>query len=171
LSPPSRQEIVRTRTLREVRLDPEAPDPERQLSPEPGADGDVLARYGVVLVRGELHDQRDAAEEHSVLNLTIGLRTGSARQSEGPRGAGSARIRSTRTAIGGAMRGRSGAGRQSAVARQLSVEFDGVLPHCIVEAEVAAAEEELRGQVPLGSLDELLQRLAGHRLRERAGAR
>jgi hypothetical protein len=69
------------------------------------------------------------------------------------------------------MRGRPGAGRPSVVARQLSVEFDGVLPRGIVEAEVAAAAEELRGQVPPGSLDELLHRLAGHRLRERAGAR
>jgi hypothetical protein len=69
------------------------------------------------------------------------------------------------------MPGRSGGGRGSAVGRQLSAEFDGILPRVIVEAEVAVAEAELRGQVPSGSLDELLHRLAGHRLRERAGAR
>jgi hypothetical protein len=68
------------------------------------------------------------------------------------------------------MRGRPRAGGRSAVARQLSVEFDGVLPRGIVEAEVAAAEAELRGQVSPGSRDELLHRLAGYRLRERAGA-
>lgn len=69
------------------------------------------------------------------------------------------------------MRGRSGGGRGSAVDRELSAEFDGVLPRVIVEAEVAVAEAELLGQVPPGALDEMLHRLAGHRLRERAGAR
>lgn len=69
------------------------------------------------------------------------------------------------------MPGRSGAWTGNAVCRQLSAEFAGILPHVIVEAEVAAAEAELRGQVPPGSLDELLHRLAGHRLRERVGAR
>ena len=63
------------------------------------------------------------------------------------------------------------AGRRDAVARRLSVEFDGVLPCVIVEAEVAAAEAELRGQVPPGALDEMLHRLAGYRLRQRVGAR
>lgn len=63
-----------------------------------------------------------------------------------------------------------GAGRRDAVARRLSVEFDGVLPSVIVEAEVATAEAELRGQVPPGSLDELLHHLAGYRLRQRSGA-
>jgi hypothetical protein len=61
------------------------------------------------------------------------------------------------------------AGRQE-VARRLTVEFDGVLPRVAVEAEVEAAEPELRGQVPPGSLDEMVHRLAGQRLRERAGA-
>jgi hypothetical protein len=60
-------------------------------------------------------------------------------------------------------------GRQE-VARRLTVEFDGVLPRVAVEAEVEAAELELRGQIPPGSLDEMLHRLARHRLRERAGA-
>jgi hypothetical protein len=68
------------------------------------------------------------------------------------------------------MRALPGAGRRDAVARRLSVEFDGVLPCAIVEAEVAASEAELRGQVPPGSLDELLHHLAGYRLRQRAGA-
>ena len=63
-----------------------------------------------------------------------------------------------------------GTGRRDAVARRLTAEFDGVLPCVIVEAEVAAAEAELRGQVPPGSLDELLHHLAGYRLRQRAGA-
>ena len=63
-----------------------------------------------------------------------------------------------------------GAGRRDAVARRLAAEFDGVLPCAIVEAEVAAAEAELCGQVPPGSLDELLHHLAGYRLRQRAGA-
>jgi hypothetical protein len=56
------------------------------------------------------------------------------------------------------------------VARRLAVEFDGLLPQAAVDAEVEAAEIELRGQIPPGSLDEMLHRLAGHRLRERARA-
>jgi hypothetical protein len=68
------------------------------------------------------------------------------------------------------MRGPARAERHEAIAHQLSVEFDGVLPRATVEAEVEEAEAELRGQVPPGSLDELLHCLAGYRLRERAGA-
>jgi hypothetical protein len=60
--------------------------------------------------------------------------------------------------------------RRSKVAEHLTVEFDGLLPEVAVEAEVEAAELELRGQVPAGAWEEMLHRLAGHRLRERAGA-
>jgi hypothetical protein len=56
------------------------------------------------------------------------------------------------------------------VVRQLSAEFHGVLSPFTIAAEVVAAESELRGQVPPGSLDEMLHRLAGQRLRELAGA-
>ncbi len=59
--------------------------------------------------------------------------------------------------------------QRSEVTRRLTDEFAGVLPPRTVQAEVESAEVELRGQVPPGSLDELLHRLAGHRLRERAG--
>jgi len=60
--------------------------------------------------------------------------------------------------------------RHSKVAEYLALEFDGLLSQVAVEAEVEAAELELRGQVPAGSLEEMLHRLAGQRLRERAGA-
>jgi hypothetical protein len=60
--------------------------------------------------------------------------------------------------------------RPSDVLEQLEVEFAGIVPPAAVGAVVRAAERELRGQVPPGSLDEMLHRLAGHRLRERAGA-
>jgi hypothetical protein len=60
--------------------------------------------------------------------------------------------------------------RRLEVVRQLAVEFDGVLSPFAVAAEVIAAEAELRGQVPPGSLDEMLHRLVGQRLRELAGA-
>lgn len=56
-----------------------------------------------------------------------------------------------------------------AVARQLALEFDGVLSPFTIVAEVVAAESDLRGQVPSGSLDEMLHRLAGQRLRELVG--
>ncbi|HXV92678.1 MAG TPA: hypothetical protein VD813_05230 [Pseudonocardia sp.] len=61
-------------------------------------------------------------------------------------------------------------GRARAVAVRLAADFDGVLPLGTVEAEVEAAERELRGQIPPGSLDEMLHRLAGQRLAERIGA-
>jgi hypothetical protein len=83
---------------------------------------------------------------------------------------GSASIREHRL-IGGAMRRPlSPAGRRSELTRRLAVEYDGVLPQVTVEAEVRAAETELRGQVPAGSLDEMIHRLAGYRLAERVGA-
>jgi hypothetical protein len=53
------------------------------------------------------------------------------------------------------------------VAEQLMAEFAGVLPVEVVEAAVRSAEQELRGQVPKDSLEELVHRLAGYRLRER----
>ena len=56
------------------------------------------------------------------------------------------------------------------VTEHLAVQFDGLHPRATVEAEVEAAELELRGQVPPGSLDELIHRLVEHRLRERARA-
>jgi hypothetical protein len=56
--------------------------------------------------------------------------------------------------------------RHSEVAEQLAVEFAGLLPRGAIYAEVEVAEHELRGQVPPGSLDEMLHQLAGQRLRE-----
>lgn len=56
---------------------------------------------------------------------------------------------------------------QAAIARQLSQEFDGLAP-AAVEATVEEAVAELRGQVPPGSLDEMVHRLASYRLRETA---
>jgi hypothetical protein len=50
-------------------------------------------------------------------------------------------------------------------------EFTPELDPDVVEAEVATAERELRGQVPPGSLEELMHRLVGWRLRQRAGGR
>ncbi|WP_433555553.1 hypothetical protein ACQPWY_23940 [Pseudonocardia xinjiangensis] len=61
--------------------------------------------------------------------------------------------------------------RRGRVAEHLAAEFDGLLSQVAVEAEVEVAELELRGQVPAGAWEEMLHRLAGHRLRERAGAR
>jgi hypothetical protein len=58
---------------------------------------------------------------------------------------------------------------RAAIARQLAQEFDG-LSTAAVEAEVEEAAAELRGQVPAGSFDELVHRLAGYRLRETAEA-
>ena len=46
-------------------------------------------------------------------------------------------------------------------------EYAGVLRRPVVEAEVAAAARELRGQVPPGSLAEMLHRLVAYRLLER----
>jgi hypothetical protein len=61
--------------------------------------------------------------------------------------------------------------RHREVADRLAAEFEGVLPQVAVDVEVRAAELELRGQVPAGSLDEMVHRLAAHRLHERAEAR
>jgi hypothetical protein len=62
-------------------------------------------------------------------------------------------------------------GRHREIADRLAAEFEGVLPQIAVDVEVRAAELELRGQVPAGSLDEMVHRLAAHRLHERAEAR
>jgi hypothetical protein len=64
------------------------------------------------------------------------------------------------------MQGPPQAGTPGAIARQLALEFDDVLPRVAVEAMVEEAAAELRGQVPPGSLDEMVHRLAGYRLRE-----
>lgn len=58
---------------------------------------------------------------------------------------------------------------RAVIARQLAQEFDGLSP-AAVEAMVEEAAAELRGQVPAGSLDEMLHRLARYRLRETAEA-
>jgi hypothetical protein len=50
---------------------------------------------------------------------------------------------------------------------QLSREFAATLPRTVVEAEVTTAERELHGQVPAGSVAELLHRLVMCRLRQR----
>lgn len=68
------------------------------------------------------------------------------------------------------MQGPPRIGLRAAIARQLALEFDGVLPPTAVEAMVEEAAAELRGQVPPGSFDEMVHRLAGYRLRERADA-
>jgi hypothetical protein len=68
------------------------------------------------------------------------------------------------------MQGPPRAGMRAAVARQLALEFDGVLPPAAVEAMVEQAAAELCGQVPPGSFDEMVHRLAGYRLRETAEA-
>lgn len=60
--------------------------------------------------------------------------------------------------------------RHREVADRLAMEFEGVHPQVAVDVEVGVAELELRGQVPAGSLDEMVHRLAAHRLRERAEA-
>lgn len=57
------------------------------------------------------------------------------------------------------------------VADRLVAEFAGAVPPVVVRAVVEDAAAELRGQVPPGGLQEMLHRLAGQRLRERAGAR
>lgn len=54
---------------------------------------------------------------------------------------------------------------RSEVTRRLTEEFAGLVPDDIVRLEVAIAARELRGQVPSGSLAEMLHRLAEHRLR------
>lgn len=59
--------------------------------------------------------------------------------------------------------------RYDDISERLAAEFDGVVSPAAVRAVVRAAELELRGQVPAGSLDEMLHRLAGYRLREQGG--
>ncbi len=49
----------------------------------------------------------------------------------------------------------------------LAARFATTLPRWVVEAEVAVAERELRGQIPDGALAELLHRLVDVRLRQR----
>ncbi|HYH30439.1 MAG TPA: hypothetical protein VD903_08645 [Pseudonocardia sp.] len=66
--------------------------------------------------------------------------------------------------------GNGSAGRHREIATRLALEYAGVLSPGAVAAEVRAAERDLLGQVPAGSLDELLHRLAGQRLAERVGA-
>lgn len=56
------------------------------------------------------------------------------------------------------------------LADDLGEQFAATLPRAVVEAEVATAERELTGQVPEGSLAELLHRLVVCRLRQRAEA-
>jgi hypothetical protein len=68
------------------------------------------------------------------------------------------------------MQGPPRAGMRAGTARRPALEFDGVLPSAAVEATVEQAAAELRGQVPPGSVDELVHRLAAHRLRETAEA-
>ncbi|HZG92005.1 MAG TPA: hypothetical protein VEZ42_17475 [Pseudonocardia sp.] len=52
----------------------------------------------------------------------------------------------------------------TAVVDRLVAEFAGVLPREAVEAEVAEADRELRGQVPGGAMAELVHRLVTARL-------
>ncbi|WP_214401098.1 hypothetical protein [Pseudonocardia lacus] len=53
------------------------------------------------------------------------------------------------------------------VAECLREEFAGV-PRAVLEAEIGDAERELDGQVPAGSMAELLHRLVACRLRQRS---
>ncbi|MFR9805477.1 hypothetical protein ACL02T_24800 [Pseudonocardia sp. RS010] len=52
----------------------------------------------------------------------------------------------------------------------LAEEFAEIVPTWLVQAEVRRAESDLRGQVPGGSLPELVHRLARERLRQRLHA-
>jgi len=54
-----------------------------------------------------------------------------------------------------------------AVTAELVAEFGGELPLDVVQAAVAVAERELRGQTSPQALAELLHRLVQQRLRER----
>ena len=54
----------------------------------------------------------------------------------------------------------------TAVTDRLVIEFADVMPRGVVEAEVAAADRELRGQVPTGAMAEMLHRLVAARLEE-----
>jgi hypothetical protein len=49
----------------------------------------------------------------------------------------------------------------------LDAEFAGVLPPTLIRAETYRAEADLRGQVPPGSMPELVHRLARERLTQR----
>lgn len=51
-----------------------------------------------------------------------------------------------------------------AVVERLVAEFADLRPRAVVEAEVAEADRELRGQVPEGAMAELLHRLVAARL-------
>ncbi|MCO1655786.1 hypothetical protein [Pseudonocardia humida] len=55
----------------------------------------------------------------------------------------------------------------TAVTDRLVIEFADVMPRGVVEAEVAAADRELRGQVPTGAMAEMLHRLVVTRLVDR----
>ena len=59
----------------------------------------------------------------------------------------------------------------SGVLAELSRAFAGQLPRGVVADEVGRAPRELRGQVPSGSLPELLHQLAAHRLGRLAARR
>ena len=59
--------------------------------------------------------------------------------------------------------------RRPELTRRVLAEYHSLLPHATLEAKIRAAEVELRGQVSPGSLDEMIHRLAGYRLSERAG--
>jgi hypothetical protein len=56
------------------------------------------------------------------------------------------------------------------VAANLVLRFRDVLPDVVIEAAVADAAGELRGQVPPDAFDELLYQLTAYRLHERAVA-
>jgi hypothetical protein len=56
------------------------------------------------------------------------------------------------------------------VGAQLVIRYRDVLPDTVVEATVAAASGELRGQVPPDAFGELLYQLAAYRLEEHAAA-
>lgn len=62
-------------------------------------------------------------------------------------------------------------GPDSAVVAELTLAFAGRLPHRVIADEVGRAARELHGQVPTGSLAELLHRLAVHRLDRLAATR
>jgi hypothetical protein len=57
------------------------------------------------------------------------------------------------------------------VAADLVLRFRDVLPDTVIEAAVAVAAGELRGQVPADAFGELLHQLATFRLREQAERR
>lgn len=61
----------------------------------------------------------------------------------------------------------AGTERRRGVVEELVADFAGVLPAPVVAAAVRDARRELHGQVPDGAMDELVHRLAGHRLRHR----